>query len=95
MRAELRIDWRVQRLRVAPERAHAVLRIDVGLVIGEQQEGIVIEQILDDRAEELGVAAAERAAGDEVDDFAQRRVLLVMIARPIAARSSPPRPRRR
>ncbi len=25
-------------VRVAPERAHAVLRIDVGLVIGEQEE---------------------------------------------------------
>ena len=57
MRAVLRIDWRVQRLRVAPERAHAFLRVDVGLVIGEQQERIVIEQVLDDRPEEFGVAA--------------------------------------
>jgi hypothetical protein len=33
--------------------------------------------------EQLGIAAAERAAGDEIDHFAQRRVLLVMIARAI------------
>ena len=95
MRAELRMDWRGPGLLVAPERAHAVLRVDVGLVIGEQQEGIVIEEILDDRAEEFGVAVAERAAGDEVDDFAQRLVLLVVIARAIAARFHLARPRRR
>ncbi len=67
--------------RVAPERAHAVLRIDVGLVIGEQEEGIMIDQVFDDRTEQFGIAAAERAAGDEVDHFAQLRVLLVMTAR--------------
>ena len=71
-------------MRVAPEGAHAVLRIDVGLVIGEQEEGIVIEQVFNDRTEQLGVAAAERTAGDEVDHFAQRRVLIVIIARAIA-----------
>ena len=71
------------RVRVAPERGHAVLCIDVGLVIGEQEEGIVIEQVFGDRAEQLGVAAAKRAAGDEIDHFAQGRVLLVMIARAI------------
>ena len=71
------------RVRVAPERAHAVLRIDVGLIIGEQEEGIVIEQVFDDRTEHLGIAAAERAIDDEVDHFAQRRVLLIMIARAI------------
>ena len=38
------------RLRVAPERAHSLLRFDVGLVIGEEQERIMIEEILDDRA---------------------------------------------
>jgi putative transport protein len=67
--------------RVAPERAHALLRIDVGLVIGEQEEGIVIEQVFDDRTEQLSIAAAERAAGDESITFAQRRVLIVMTAR--------------
>ena len=57
MRAVLRIDLRVQALRIAPERAHAVLRVDVGLVVGEQEERIVIEQIVDERAEQFGVAA--------------------------------------
>ena len=41
MRAVLRIDWRVQCALIAPERAHPFLRVDVGLVIGEEQEGIV------------------------------------------------------
>ena len=39
MRAVLRIDWRVQRARIAPERAHSLLRVEVGLVIGEQRKG--------------------------------------------------------
>lgn len=44
----------------------------------------MIEQVFGDRTEQLGIAAAERAAGDEIDHFAQRRVLLVMIARSIS-----------
>jgi hypothetical protein len=46
----------------------------------------VIEQVFDDRTEQLDVAAAKPAAGDEVDRFAQRRVLIVMVAREIATR---------
>ena len=46
----------------------------------------MIEQVFDDRTKQLGVDAAERTVGDEVDHFAQRRVLTVMIARTIATR---------
>jgi hypothetical protein len=62
MRAVLRIDWRVQARGSFQSALTRSLRVDVGLVIGEQEEGIVIEQILDDRAEEFGVAVAECAA---------------------------------
>jgi hypothetical protein len=72
-------------LGIAPEGAHSLLRVDVGLVIGEKEEGIVMEEILDKRAEWLGVAAAECSTRDEVNDFAQRGILFVMIAPTIAA----------
>jgi hypothetical protein len=37
------------------------------LIIRKDEEWIVIEKILDDRAEQLAITAAEGAAGDEVD----------------------------
>ena len=46
----------------------------------------MIEEIFDDRAEQLDVAAANCATRNEVDDFAQRGILFVVIARTIAAR---------
>jgi hypothetical protein len=55
------------------------------LVIGEEEEGIVIEKILDKRAEQLDLAAAKCATRNEIDRFAQRGILLVIIARAIAA----------
>ena len=60
--------------------ADALLRVDVGLIIGQEKERVVIKQVFDDGAKEIGVALAERAAGDEVDHFAQDSVLLVKIA---------------
>ena len=33
-------------VRVAPERTHSLLNVDVALVIGEEEEGIVIKEIL-------------------------------------------------
>ena len=78
MRAVFGIDLACPRLRVAPERAHSLLGIDVALVIGKDEEWIVIEDILDDRAEQLDITAAQGAASDEVDDFAQCCILLVI-----------------
>ena len=74
------------RPRVVPERAHSLLGLDIALIIRKDEEWIVIEEILDDRAEQLDITAAEGAAGDEVDDFAQRCILLVIIARTIPIR---------
>jgi hypothetical protein len=53
------------------------------LIIRKDEEWIVIEKILDDRAEQLDITAAEGAAGDGADDFAQRCIFFVIIARTI------------
>ena len=53
MRAVFRMDLRVQARLIAPESAHLFLRIDVSLVIGEEKEGIVAEQVLDDRTKQF------------------------------------------
>ena len=47
------------------------LRVDVGAVVRQQQEGIVVEQVIDQRAEQSGIPARERTAGDQVDRRAQ------------------------
>ena len=63
-------------MRVAPERTHSLLNVDVALVIGEEEEGIVIQEILDERAEQFGITTAQCAARYEVDRFAQGGILL-------------------
>jgi hypothetical protein len=51
MRAAFKMDWRVQAC-WSRHSAHAGLGVDILRVVGEHEEGIVIEEILDDRAEE-------------------------------------------
>src|SRR6266536_5301419 len=46
----------------------------------------MIEEIFDDRTKQLGVAAGKRAGRHEIDDFAQRLVLIVMVAWAVTAR---------
>src|SRR4051812_12234294 len=63
-----------------------MLRIDVGLVVRQYQEGILLAQILDQRAKEAGIPTRERAGRDEVEDLAQGAVLLVVIVGLVTAR---------
>ena len=46
----------------------------------------MIEEILDERSEELGIAPAERATCNEIDSLAQNGILLVVVAWTIATR---------
>ena len=49
--------------RIAPERADSILRVDVRLVVGQQEKGIVIEQIRRRAGERVSVSpSAKRAA---------------------------------
>jgi hypothetical protein len=71
------------------------LCINVGLVIGQKQKRIVIEQIVDNGPKQFGIAAAERTACYEIDYFAQVAVLFVEFSGPIPLRSYLPRLRLR
>jgi len=46
----------------------------------------VLQQPVDERTEELGVAAREQAGADQVDHVLEALVALVELARPVAAR---------
>ena len=58
MRAALKMTARPG-LRVAPQRPDLFLALDVGLVVGEHQERIVVQQVVDERPEEIRVAARQ------------------------------------
>ena len=51
---------------ITPERAYPLLRFNVSLVVSKQKKWIVIEQILDNRAEQLRLAA-ELPASDVIN----------------------------
>jgi hypothetical protein len=50
-------------LRVPPQGTDGFLARDVILEIGEHEERVVPEQVVDDRTEEIRVTARQRAAG--------------------------------
>ena len=50
---------RVQRRRSRPGVAHALLAVDVGLIVGQQHVVVVVEQRVDERLEQLAVAVGE------------------------------------
>ena len=64
MRATLRIDIRVH-ARVPVGRLTSFLAGHVGREVGQHQERIVVQQIVRQRAEQLRVAAAEDAVGEQ------------------------------
>ena len=51
---------------ITPERAYPLLRFNVSLVVSKQKKWIVIEQILDNRAEQRRLAA-ELPASDVIN----------------------------
>src|SRR5579862_7520444 len=51
-----------------------ILAVDVGLVVGKEQVGIAIEQLVEKRPEEAAITMRELAGTDSVDDFAQEGV---------------------
>ena len=61
LRAVFRIDIRVHAGDVPPRRAHPLLALDVGRVVGEHQERIVVAQVVDQRPEHLGIPVREGA----------------------------------
>ncbi|MFM1942437.1 MAG: hypothetical protein RI897_1419 [Verrucomicrobiota bacterium] len=38
-----------------------VLGVDVGAIVGEQEEGVVVEEVVNDGAEEVAISAGEVA----------------------------------
>ena len=54
--------------------AYPVLAVDVGLVVGKQQVWIVIEQLVQQRTEEVAIAMRELPGAEAVDDFAEEGI---------------------
>src|SRR5262249_57744168 len=73
-------------LSILPEFADFVLRLNVTLVIGQQEKRIVIQEVIDNWPEQLFVAAAKSATPGEIDHLPQPRTSFVLLTRPITAR---------
>jgi hypothetical protein len=66
--------------------ADLVLTIDVGLVIRQQQERIAVQQVIHQRAEQIGVAVGEVPGGHQIQHSSEGIVAVVVVPGVVALR---------
>ena len=72
--------------RVLPGPVDLALATDVVRVVGEDQEGIVVDEVGHQRSEHRGVPAGEVAFRDEVDRAGEFRIAVEVVPRSITLR---------
>src|ERR1700756_4021654 len=65
---------------ISPKNADLILAIDIGLVVGQHQERVMLEQVFNERMEEFVIPPSERTAGDIVQYFGEFGALFVITA---------------